>query len=142
MIDEREIEAKLEASHIYDVWYGESQYGRQIEARIKANDIEDVCNWIRETYTAYDWEDTDIQSDETAYITINPCPMCDLNELDKPLEDNPCENCETSMYFQIEQLEEDTEENLILISPSAHTVPIDHMKHQAYHNITNPTTTP
>ena len=119
----------------FDVHYGESQWGVQIEAKLKANDIQDVINWIKETYTAYEWNDIDIQDDDNAYMMINPCPACDLNELDKPLEDNPCEMCEISMYFNIRSTDDDTD-SLNLIFATCHSKTIHPMKHDAYHDLT------
>ena len=119
----------------FDVHYGESQWGRQIEAKLKANDIEDVIQWIKETYTAYEYTDSDIQDNDSAYLMINPCTLCDLNQHDKPLEDNPCENCETSMCFDIHSTN-DIEDSLILIFASHHTKPQGPMKHDAYHDLT------
>ena len=121
----------------FEVHYGEGQWGRQIEAKIKADDIQDVIDWIEKTYTAYEFSDTDIQDDDNAHMMINACKQCNLEDLglDKPLDESPCENCEISMYFDIHNTE-DAEESLNLIFPGCHTVPKGLMKHDAYHDIT------
>ena len=123
----------------FEVHYGEANWGVQIEAKIKADDIQDVIDWVKEKYTAYEYTDIDITDDSHAYMMINACETCDLNEVaDKPLEDNPCEGCETSMYFDITETQ-DTQESLNLIFPSFHTTPRGPMKNDAYHDITKET---
>ena len=119
----------------FEVHYGESQWGVQIEAKIRADDIQDVIDWVQETYTAYEWGDIDIQDDDQAYMMINACSQCDLNEMDKPLEENPCQCCETSMYFDISKTDDETD-SLNLIFPGCHTITKGPMKHDAYHDLT------
>jgi len=120
----------------FEVHYSEGQWGRQIEAKLKAKDIQDVIDWITKTYTAYEYSEIDIADDNTAYMMINPCPMCDLNDLDKPLEENPCENCEVGMHFDIYSTDDDTD-SLNLIFATCHSKPQGLMKHDAYHDLTN-----
>jgi len=119
----------------FEVHYSEGQWGRQIEAKLKANDIQDVINWVTKNYTAYEYNDVDIQDDDNAYMMIDACHQCDLNIHDKPLEENPCEYCETSMCFDIRSTDNETD-SLNLIFPSFHTVPRGPMRHDAYHDLT------
>ena len=130
-----DLSKKGETPKYFTVHYGESQWGVQIEAKIKADDIQDVIDWVTENYTAYEYTDIDITDDSHAYMMINACAPCDLNDFGKPLEDNPCEYCETSMYFDISETQ-DPQEELNLIFPSFHTVTKGPMKHDAYHDIT------
>lgn len=125
----------------FEVHYGEAQWGVQIEAKIKAYDIDDVVQWVQDNYTAYEFYSIDVNDDSQAYMMINNCLICDVKDnpedYDITLEDleEYCEGCETSSYFDINETD-NPQESLNVIFPTFHSTPRGPMKHDVFHDIT------
>lgn len=101
---------------LYDVYYLEDQDAPSIQCRVKAFDLDQVIDYVKKRYSAYEYEGEDGE-EENLYLTLNRCKMCDNWNIkkDKPRKRGLCDMCELSACFELRLLEEDTPETLKLI---------------------------
>lgn len=122
-------------SHLYRVWHGTNNNRGEI-ARFRANDIDDVVNYVKEHFmkkgTEIELEDGD---ESQIYLIINSCKGCDF-EISKDMEEEVCTHCETSEHVEI-VLDDDIEADFKLIMGNNEfydlTLPKGHEKKADWH---------
>jgi len=92
---------------VYRIWHGDSNDRSEL-GRATAKDIDAVIEYVKTQYLKPNTEfyDIDYQGEDQVYLMIDMCKDCDLSTLHKPLQYNPCENCESSEYIEITQDED------------------------------------
>ena len=146
MIENIKVQVFETPAKYFEIWFSEGQWGRQIEAKVKAYDIDQAIEWVKKTYTGYEYQE-ELGDDQVCYLTINVCKydQCpfeneELREKETEKEDgfDPCWSCERSMNFEIVEVE-DIEESLMLILPTCHsraTKGIGFLDNEAFHDLT------
>jgi len=101
---------------LYDVSYCESQDHPSIQCRVKAFDVDQVVEYVKARFSAYEYTD-ELGDEECLYLTVNPCAYCELEEEYKENNEN-CDNCEVSAYMELKLLENEEESLKLMFDPA------------------------
>ena len=99
---------------LYDILYCESQEHPSIQCRVKAFDIDQVVEYVKGRYSAYDYTD-ELGDEDCLYLTIDTCKMCEIGQHDE--ENDQCMYCENSAYMELRLLENEEESLKLMFDP-------------------------
>ena len=98
---------------LFKIWESDGN-DRDTYAHVKANDIDQVIDWLKETYfkpEALSLIEVDISSNSDAIIIWNDCGDCENKDKNDKIKTIDCELCEiSSSYLEIQEIEQPEKE--------------------------------